>query len=131
VTVGAALDAATVGEVVAVVADVPEVRVELAGVVVDDFDEVAEEVALAWFAVVPTVLWAAALVVAPACAARPAKRPVPVRAPATDQRVRCLIRRRPASRSLRLLGFWFPGRAAWLFMTTMVDHGPKCRLGSR
>jgi hypothetical protein len=131
VTVGAALDAATVVGVVEVVPDVAELPAELAGVVVDDFDEVAEEVALAWFAVGPTVLWAAALVVAPAWAARPANRPVPVRAPAMDQRVRCLIRRRPASRSLRLLGFWFPGRAAWLLMTTMVDHGPKCRLGSR
>jgi hypothetical protein len=132
VVVAAALDAATVVGVVEVVPDVAEVPAELAGAVVDDFDAVA----LAWFAVVPTLLRAAALVpatvvVAPEWAARPANRPVPVSAPATDQRVRCLIRRRPASRSLRLLTFLFAGRAARLFMTTIVDHGPQPRLRSR
>jgi hypothetical protein len=129
VTVGAALDAATV---VGVVADVPDVLAELAGVVVDDLDDEEEDVdefdelAVACWAVV-----AAVPVMAPAWAASPANRPVPVRAPASDHLVRCLIRRRPASRSLRLLAFWLPGRAARLLMTTIVEHGPKCRLGRR
>jgi hypothetical protein len=128
VTVGAALDAATV---VGVVADVPDALAELPAVVVDDLDDAEEdvdeldEVAVACFAVV------AAVPVAPAWAESPAIRPVPVRAPASDHLVRCLIRRRPASRSLRLLAFWRSGRAAWLFMATIVDHGPKCRLGRR
>jgi hypothetical protein len=99
VTVGAVLDAATV---VGVVADVPDVLAALA----DDLDDAEEaveefdEVAVACVAVVVAVP-----VVAPAWAASPANRPVPVSAPASDQRVRCLMRRRPASRFLRLLAF--------------------------
>ncbi len=146
-TVGAALDVATVG-----VADVPAVLVEPAldaatvGEVVvevdfddveDDFDDVEEEVAaleVPAFEVVAAACFAvvaAALAVVPTWAARPANRPVPVSAPASDQRVRCLIRRSPASRSLRLLAFRLLGLAAWLFMATIVDHGPKYWLGSR
>ena len=127
-TVGAVLDAATVVGVVALVADVPDVLAALADDP-DDAEEAVEEfdeVAVACFAVVVAVP-----VVAPAWAASPVNRPVPVSAPASDQRVRCLMRRRPASRFLRLLAFWLRGRAACLFMATIVDHGPKRRLGRR
>jgi hypothetical protein len=114
------------------VLDVPDVLAELAVVVVDDLDDAEEDVDELDEAAVACLAVAAAVpVVAPAWAASPANRPVPVRAPASDHLVRCLIRRRPASRSLRLLAFRLPGRAAWLFMATIVDHGPQCRLGRR
>ena len=67
--------------VVGVVVVVAAVELEVVVLEVDELDVVA----LAW-------------------AARPANSPVPVSAPAKDQRVRRLIRRRPASRSLRLRG---------------------------
>jgi hypothetical protein len=109
--------------VVVVVADVPAVAelpvlAELELVV--DFEP--DEVAVDWL----TALVAVLVVAPPAWAARPAKRPVPVSAPASDQRVSFLIRCRPASRSLRLLGF-----AARLFMTTMIARGPKSHLRTR
>ena len=128
VTVGAALDATTVGEVVEVVADVPEVasssrtsartsRMRWRN---------AKSAAVACFAVV-----AAALAVVPACGGEPREQAGAGQARASDQRVRCLIRRSPSSRSFRFLALRFPGSAAWLFMATIVDHGPKHRLGSR
>jgi hypothetical protein len=100
-----------------VVADVPAVA-ELALVV--DFDEEDEET-VDWLTGFVVVL----VVAPPAWAARPAKRPVPVSAPASDQRVSFLIRCSPASRS-RLLGF-----TARLFMPTMIARGPKSHLRSR
>jgi hypothetical protein len=105
------LDGATVTgvAVVGVVAEVP-VEAELPVlpelvVLVVDFEP--DDVAVDWLAVLAVLV-----VVPPAWAASPAKRPVPVSAPASDQRVSFLIRRRPASRSFRLLGF-----TAWLFMS--------------
>ena len=119
------LDGATVVVVAVdgvVAADVPAVA-ELpslaALVLVVDFE--FDEVAVDWLTDLVPLL----AVAPPAWAARPAKRPVPVNAPASDQRVSFLIRARPASRS-RLLGF-----TARLFMTTMVARGPKRHLRTR
>jgi hypothetical protein len=116
---------AVVVGVVAVVAEVPEVLAERtdAGV---DFDAVVGVGATVAATVVRRVTFNALLVVPPASDARPANRPVPVSAPASDQRVSCLIRRNPASRFLRLRRF-----SAWRFMVTIVVRRPKCHLGSR
>jgi hypothetical protein len=103
-----------------VVADVPAVA-ELALVVDFDEEDEEDEVAVDWLTGFVVVL----VVAPPAWAARPAKRPVPVSAPASDQRVSFLIRCSPPSRS-RLLGF-----TARLFMPTMIARGPKSHLRSR
>jgi hypothetical protein len=111
-------------EVLGVVgADVPAFAVlPVLGELVLVVDLELDGAALGWLADLVAVL----AVVPPACAARPAKTPVPVSAPASDQRVSFLIRFRPASRSSRFLGL-----TARLFMTTMVARGPKSRLKSR
>jgi hypothetical protein len=115
VTEAIPLDAATVvvvvavvgGVVVAVVAVVALVPVVPVGLdelltVVDDVDVDVETVDVVAAAVRCAVVFAAVVVVPPACAARPAKSPVPVTAPTRDHRVNRFTRRRPASRSLRL-----------------------------
>jgi hypothetical protein len=88
----------TVGAVVGVVV------ADVAPVVDDEPDEVEELVELV--AAVPAVLvvFLALTVAPPAWAASPANKPVPARAPASDHRVICLIRRRPASRSALVRG---------------------------
>ena len=105
--------AAVVGVVVAEEADVP------AELLVLDLE--VDAVALDWLA----VLEAALVVVPPACAASPAKTPVPVSAPASDHRVSFLIRCRPASRAFRVLG------SAWSNMSSMVRRRPQRRLRAR
>ncbi len=115
---------AAVGVVVAAVpadAELPALPAlaELVVLVVDfELDEAAVDR--------PAALFAVFVVVPAAWAASPAKTPVPVNAPASDQRVSFLIRFRPASRSFRLLGL-----AAWLFMASMVAQRPKGKLRSR
>jgi len=111
--------AAVVGVVVAEEADVPAELPLLAELLVVDFE--LDAVALDWLA----VLAAALVVVPPACAASPAKTPVPVSAPASDHRVSFLIRCRPASRAFRFLG------SAWSFMPCMVRRRPQRRLRAR
>ena len=110
------LDGATVTgvAVVGVVAAVP-MDAEL----VVDFEPA--EAAVDW----PVALVAVLVVVPPAWAASPAKTPVPVNAPASDQRVSFLIRRRPASRYSRLL------TSRLLFMASMVAQPPQGHLRSR
>lgn len=102
--------------------------VAVVGVVVAAVPADAELPVLAVVAVLAVLAELAELVVLvpPAWAASPAKTPVPVNAPASDQRVSFLIRFRPASRSFRLLGL-----AAWLFMASMVAQRPKGQLRSR
>ena len=121
------LDGATVTgvAVVGVVAAVP-MDAEL----VVDFEPA--EAAVDW----PVALVAVLVVVPPAWAASPANTPVPVSAPASDQRVSFLIRRRPASRpprvlASRLLVFRLPEFAAWLFMASIVAPPPQGHLRSR
>jgi len=98
----------TVGVVVEVVAVVLGVVVaDVAPVVDDELDDVdAAEDVEALVELVAAVVEELAVVVLveltvapPAWAASPANKPVPASAPASDQRVMCLIRRRPASRS--------------------------------
>jgi hypothetical protein len=120
------LDGATVTGVAAVgvvVVDAPEVAA-VALLAVVDFE--LDEVAVDWPAVVVAALVAELVLLPPAWAASPAKTPVPVSAPASDQRVSFLIRCRPASRSFRLLAF-----VAGRFMTSMVAHRHKAQLRSR
>jgi hypothetical protein len=96
---GATYGAGVVG---VVAAEVAGARDELApdGRVVDaDRDVEGEGVAVTAF--VDAFVDEAALP-RPTCAARPANSPVPVSAPASDQRVTWAIRRSPASRALRL-----------------------------
>ena len=109
------LDGATVTGVVElpVLAEAP-VFAELV-----DFE--LDEAAVDW----PVALVAVLVVVPPAWAASPAKTPVPVNAPASDQRVSFLIRRRPASRSPRVLA------SRLLFMASMVAQPPQGHLRSR
>jgi hypothetical protein len=114
-----ALDATTDGElVVGVVAGVVTVAV-VPEVFAVPADSSSDSVVVAGTVVagVTVVVWAlvALAVVAVCVAARPAKSPVPARAPASDQLVNCLIRARPASRSLRLRGV-----TARVLMTTIV-----------
>jgi len=129
-TVGCVVDVvAVVGvEVVAVVAALPDGAV-VADVDADDAAEVFDAAEVLDTAVGAAALAAfeVALVVAPpAWAARPANRPVPVIAPASDQRVSCVIRRKPASRFRRLLRL-----SVWRSMSTIVGIGSQRRLGSR
>jgi len=114
---------AVVGVVVAAVpvdAELP-VLAELVG----DFE--LDDAAVDW----PVALVAALVVVPAAWAASPAKTPVPVNAPASDQRVSFLIRCRPMSRSSRLLAFRLLALAAWLLMVSMVAQPPQGHLRSR
>jgi hypothetical protein len=107
VVVGAAVVGAAVAGVVAAVpavAVVPSVA-EVAAVVVVVVVALTVTFAVARRALaIAADLEAAfaAAVDAVALAARPANTPVPVNAPTSDQRVRALMRKRPASRSLRL-----------------------------
>jgi hypothetical protein len=98
----------TVGVVVVVVvaAVLGVVVADVAPVVDDEPDEVEELLGLGAAVVEePVVVVFFALTVAPpAWAASPANKPVPARAPASDHRVMCLIRRRPASRSALVRG---------------------------
>jgi hypothetical protein len=113
--------AAVVGVVVAEEAEVPAelpLLAELLVALVVDFE--LDALVLDWLAVL-----AALVVVPPACAASPAKTPVPVSAPASDHRVSFLIRCRPASRAFRVLG------SAWWFMPSMVRRRPQRRLRAR
>jgi hypothetical protein len=131
------LDAETIGDVVGVVAGVVVGLVAVVACVagVAAVAVVAPEVVgaadvLEVLAVLGVVVCAAALaelvVAPPACEARPANRPVPVMAPASDHRVNFVIRRRPASRCWRLLRM-----RVWRSMSTIVGAGPLRRLGSR
>ena len=98
VVVVAAVLGVVVADVAPVVDDERE-EVELGDVV----EELVELVAVV--AVEPLVVVFLALTVAPpAWAASPANKPVPARAPASDHRVICLMRRRPASRSALVRG---------------------------
>jgi hypothetical protein len=69
-------------------------------VAADGFDDAAVEsvVEEADAADVRVAFVAVPVVAPPAWDASPAKRPVPATAPASDQRVKCLMRRSPASR---------------------------------
>ena len=89
--------------VVAVVAAVPDfaVLLDVDDVVGDVVDAVADVPVVA----VRVEAFAVLVVAPPACDARPANRPVPATAPASDQRVSFVIRRSPASRLRRLLRF--------------------------
>ena len=96
----------TVGAVVVVVV---VVVVAVLGVVVADVAPVVDEELVELVAAVPAVVvvvvvFLALTVAPPAWAASPANKPVPARAPASDHRVICLIRRRPASRSALVRG---------------------------
>jgi hypothetical protein len=123
------LDGATVTGVAVVgvvVAAVPvDAELPVFAEVVVDFEPA--EAAVDW----PVVLAAVLVLVPPAWAASPANTPVPVSAPASDQRVSFLIRRRPASRPSRLLVFPLPAFAVWLFMASMVAQPPQGHLRSR
>jgi hypothetical protein len=118
------LDGATVTGVAVVgvvVAAVPvDAELPVFAEVVVDFEPA--EAAVDW----PVALVAVLVVVPPAWAASPANTPVPVSAPASDQRVSFLIRRRPASRFFPL-----PAFAVWLFMASMVAQPPQGHLRSR
>jgi hypothetical protein len=95
VVVVAAVLGVVVADVAPLVDDEPD-EVELDDVV----EELVELVAVEALGVV----FLALTVAPPAWAASPANRPVPARAPASDHRVICLIRRRPASRSALVRG---------------------------
>ncbi len=69
------------------------------------------------------VVFAALVVAPPASAARPAKRPVPVRAPTSDQRVSWPIRSKPASRSRRSRRLW-----GEVLMTTIIVNSNEGHL---
>ncbi len=99
------LDEETVGAVVVVVAAVEE-SVELDALDVLDVLDAPELDADAALVVAAVVLALAVVVVV--WVASPAKRPVPASAPTIDQRVRCLIRLRPAIRSCLVRGRPFP-----------------------
>ena len=122
-TDGAYVAGVVAGDVAGVVATVPEGFEAFTAS--SDWD--AAGVVVAVVAVVAWVVGWAALAVEIVCvAARPANRPVPASAPASDQLVTCLIRARPASRSLRLRGV-----TPRVLMPKMVDHGPKGSLRRR
>jgi hypothetical protein len=125
---GATVTVVVVGVVVAAVpvdAELP-VLAELP-VFAELVDFELEEAAVDW----PVALVAVLVVVPPAWAASPAKTPVPVNAPASDQRVSFLIRRRPASRYSRLLASRLLAFAARLFMASIVAPPPQSHLRSR
>ena len=124
VVVGVVVAAVPVDAELPVLAEVP--------VFVEFVDFELDEAAVDW----PVALVAVLVVVPPAWAASPATTPVPVSAPASDQRVSFLIRRRPASRpprvlASRLLVFRLPEFAAWLFMASIVAPPPQGHLRSR
>ena len=132
-----AFDATTVGCVVDVVAVVGVEVVDVAVAAeapdvaaVGDVDvDVDFEAAVNVLDVLEVVVRAAAFAVVvapPAWDARPANSPVPVMAPASDQRVSLVIRRSPASRFRRLLRL-----SRWRSMTTIVGAGPQRPLGRR
>jgi hypothetical protein len=103
--------------VVAVVADDESSDDESSDAELDEPDELDELVCAALEAVlVDVAVWVA----------RPANRPVPATAPASDQLVNCLIRSRPASRSFRLRAV-----TARLVMTLIVVGRPKSKLRGR
>ena len=114
VVVGVVVAAVPVDAELPVLAEVP--------VFVEFVDFELDEAAVDW----PVALVAVLVAVPPAWAASPANTPVPANAPTSDQRVSFLIRRRPASRSSRLLVF-----AARLFMASMVAQPPQGHLRSR
>jgi hypothetical protein len=114
VTLAELFDVDTVGAVVVVVvaavlgvvvADVaPVVDDELDEVELEDVDEELVELVAGVVDELVVVVFFALTVAPPAWAASPANKPVPARAPASDHRVMCLIRRRPASRSALVRG---------------------------